>query len=268
MDPVARPAPFILMSTGHGTMIVPRQDFRTMGDDGGGYGVGYQLFNNSVFDPDEVNLVLQMLELRRHHFGDGVMALDCGANIGVHTVEWARRMTGWGTVIGIEAQERLYYALAGNVALNNCLNAKVLHAAVGGEVGIIDIPSPNYLIPGSFGSFELRKRATTEFIGQDIDYDNGVKNPINLITIDSLEFDRLDFLKLDVEGMEVEAFNGAINTIRAFKPIILVEVIKSDQGAIEEFLTDLGYRFFRLGINLLAIHQQDPSSANVNAEQV
>jgi FkbM family methyltransferase len=183
-------------------------------------------------------------------------------------VEWARRMTGWGTVIGIEAQERLYYALAGNVALNNCLNAKVLHAAVGGEVGIIDIPSPNYLIPGSFGSFELRKRATTEFIGQDIDYDNGVKNPINLITIDSLEFDRLDFLKLDVEGMEVEAFNGAINTIRAFKPIILVEVIKSDQGAIEEFLTDLGYRFFRLGINLLAIHQQDPSSANVNAEQV
>ena len=33
---------------------------------------------------------MQLLALRRRHFGDGVIAVDCGANIGVHTVEWAR----------------------------------------------------------------------------------------------------------------------------------------------------------------------------------
>ncbi|HVY35445.1 MAG TPA: FkbM family methyltransferase [Caulobacteraceae bacterium] len=262
MDPIVRPAPFVLLATGHGTMIVPRLDYAIVSD-GVGFGVGYQLFNQSLFDPGEVNLVLQLLELRRRHFGDGVMALDCGANIGVHTVEWARRMTGWGAVVGIEAQERLYYALAGNVALNNCMNAKVLHAAVGGEVGRIEIASPNYLIPGSFGSFEIRDRAGREHIGQDIDYQSGPKTATNLITIDSLNLDRLDFLKLDVEGMELEAFAGAINTLSAKKPIILAEVIKSKPGSIEDFLTKHGYRFGRQGLNLLAIHQDDPGMADI-----
>jgi FkbM family methyltransferase len=268
MDPIRRPAPFVLVSTGHGSMIVPRLDYRPVDEHGGGYGVGYQLFNSSVFDPEEVGLVLQMLELRRHHFGDGVMALDCGANIGVHTVEWARAMSGWGTVISIEPQERIYYALAGNVALNNCMNARVLHAAVGNEVGIIEIASPNYLIPGSFGSFELRKRETTEFIGQEIDYDGGQKSQVNIVTIDSLGFDRLDFLKLDVEGMELEALHGALGAIKAFKPQILAEVIKCEPGSIEGFLTELGYRVHRLGINLLAIHEDDPGLANVNVAPI
>jgi FkbM family methyltransferase len=51
------------------------------------------------------------------------VAIDCGANIGTHTIEWAKKMTGWGAVIGIEAQERIFYALAGNIAINNCFNA-------------------------------------------------------------------------------------------------------------------------------------------------
>jgi FkbM family methyltransferase len=263
MDPILRPAPFVLVSTGHGTMIVPRQDYSIVNDQGQGIGVGLQLFTNSVFDPQEVELVLQMLELRRKHFGDGVMALDCGANIGVHTVEWARRMTGWGMAVGIEAQERLYYALAGNIALNNCLNAKVVHAAVGGEVGVIEIASPNYLVPGSYGSFEIRKRANTEFIGQDIDYEHGPKTPINLVTIDSLEFERLDFMKMDIEGMEIEALLGALNTLKTFKPIILVEFIKAQPGSIEGFLANLGYTVYPAGGNLLAIHKDDPCLAEV-----
>ena len=47
--------------------------------------------------------------------GDGVVAVDGGANIGVHTIEWATAMTGWGSVIAIEPQERIYYALAGTL---------------------------------------------------------------------------------------------------------------------------------------------------------
>jgi FkbM family methyltransferase len=264
MDPVRRPAPFVLVSTGHGSLIVARNDYR-MVDSVNGFGVGFQLFNNSLFDPDEVGLVLQMLNLRRTHFGDGVQALDCGANIGVHTVEWARQMSGWGTVVGIEAQERIFYALAGNVALNNCLNARVLHAAVGGEVGVIEIPNLDYSVASSFGSFEIKKRtAGSEFIGQDVDYEAGPKTPVNLVTIDSLEFERLDFIKLDVEGMEIEALQGAMQAIKTFKPQMLVEIIKAEAGSVDAFLTDLGYRLFPVGINILAIHQDDPSLSNIS----
>ena len=80
-------------------------------------------------------LAREILALRRRHYGEGVLAIDCGANIGVHTIEWAKAMTGWGSVLAIEAQERIYYALAGNIAINNCFNAFAIHAAVSSESG-------------------------------------------------------------------------------------------------------------------------------------
>ena len=34
-------------------------------------------------------MVIHLLELRRQYHGDGVVAIDCGANIGALTIEWA-----------------------------------------------------------------------------------------------------------------------------------------------------------------------------------
>lgn len=113
---------FILASTDHGTMIVNRFDQHIVGPEAG-YGAGFQLLQRASYDPEEINLVLALLDLRRKYYGDGVVAVDCGANLGVHTVEWAKHMTDWGVVLAFEAQERIYYALAGNITINNCFNA-------------------------------------------------------------------------------------------------------------------------------------------------
>jgi hypothetical protein len=161
--------PFVLASTDHGTMIVNRLDFRMI-NAGSRFGVGFQLLETAAFDPLEVKLAVEILMLRRQHRGDGVVAIDCGANIGVHTIEWAKAMTGWGAVLSIEAQERIYYALAGNIAINNCFNATAVHAAVSAQPGVMRIPNPDYTVPASFGSLELRQRPNTEFIGQPINY--------------------------------------------------------------------------------------------------
>jgi hypothetical protein len=75
-------------------MIVNRFDYR-MVDERSGIGVGFQILEGGSFDAQEVDLALSPLGLRRQYFGDGVLALDCGANIGVHTIEWAKRMSGW-----------------------------------------------------------------------------------------------------------------------------------------------------------------------------
>ena len=145
---IQRPIPFILISSNHGTMIINRNDYRMI-DENNGYGVGFQLLNNSSYDQEEIDCALALLEKRRIHFGPGVTALDCGANIGVHTIEWSRLMFGWGQVMAFEAQEKIYYALAGNIAINNCLNVAAKFAAVGSICSTIDIPEPNYLIPSS-----------------------------------------------------------------------------------------------------------------------
>lgn len=253
---------FVLASTRHGPMIFSRLDYR-MVKPNKGYGLGYQLLEDGGFEPREVEIVKQVLRLRRKHLGDGLVALDCGANVGAHTIEWAKCMEEWGEVIAVEAQERIYYALAGNIALNNCFNARALHAAVGDTVGEIAIPVPDYRIPSSFGSLELKQRETTEFIGQPIDYTAGPKQIVRLLTIDSLALPRLDFVKLDVEGMELEALAGAAETIHRCGPSILIEVIKSDKAELAKRLQAWGYEAIPMGINVLAIRHNDPLRAHI-----
>lgn len=109
---------FVLAAAEHGTLIVNRFDHFAVNPQQT-IGVGHQILNAGAYDPQEVAMALVLLDLRRHYFGDRAVAVDCGANIGVHTIEWAKKMTGWGSVIAIEAQERLYYALGGNIAINN-----------------------------------------------------------------------------------------------------------------------------------------------------
>jgi FkbM family methyltransferase len=253
----ARKLAFVLAASNHGAMIVNRLDYRTR-DDGRSDGVGFQILDQGAYDAVEAELAVKLLMLRREFHGDGVTAIDCGANIGVHTLEWAAAMTGWGSVVAIEAQERLYYALAGNIALNNCFNAIAIHGAVAAEVGVMKIPCPDYLMPASFGSLELKQRADNEFIGQPVDYSDDKMAPVQKVPLDALNLARVDLIKIDVEGMEMEALEGARNMITAHHPILLVEQIKAGSELLRAFMAVHGYETVEAGINLLGIHVSDP----------
>lgn len=258
MARIHKPAPFVILSTGHGTMIVNRNDAHMTGPKEG-FGVGMQLFQAELFDAAEVDMALELLKLRRAYHGDGVVAIDCGANLGVHTIEWARTMTGWGKVIAFEPQEWIYYALAGNLAINNCFNARALHAAVGAESGAMEIPVLDYTQPGSYGSLELRPgEGPPEFMGQTVDYEAGPKSVVSLMALDDLGCERVDFVKLDVEGMELDALRGARRILETLKPILLVEHIKAPPGALQAYLQGLGYHCIMTPMNILAVHKSDP----------
>ncbi len=255
MDIHQRPIANILVSSGHGTFIINRHDYRT--SEQGTIGVGHQILQNSYFDPEEVLSLKEILLLRREKYGEGVVVMDCGANIGVHTVEWAKTMHKWGNVIAFEAQERVFYLLAGNVAINNCFNATVYHAAIGDSIGQINIPMLDYFKPSSFGSFELKKNEFNEYIGQKIDYAEEKCQKVSLVTIDSLNLKRVDFIKLDIEGMELEALNGGLKTIKSAKPIMYIEHFKAGKENLEFLLNSLGYFSIVIGSNILAIHKDD-----------
>jgi FkbM family methyltransferase len=257
-----RKTAFVLAASEHGTMIVNRMDYR-MVDQTRGIGVGFQILENAAYDAAEVDTVLSLLALRQQYFGAGVVAIDCGANIGVHTVEWAKRMNGWGQVIAIEAQERVFYALAGNIAINNCFNARAVHAAIAARPGTMRVPRPDYLKPASFGSLELRPRQGVEFIGQPIDYSEQAAAEIRTVTIDSLDLVRIDLIKIDVEGMELEALEGGSASLTRCHPILIVESLKTDKVQLRTLLERLGYRVFEMGLNLLAIHETDKTLTHV-----
>jgi FkbM family methyltransferase len=255
---------FVVVSSPQGTLILNRLDYNVAGSTA--YGVGLQLLENGSFDETEVDLTCTLLELRRKYHGDGVVAIDCGANIGVHTIKWSRLMTRWGKVISIEAQERIFYALAGNIAINNCFNARAIHAAITSTCGSIRIPTLDYQKPASFGSLEINRLEKTEQIGQVIDYSDAATSEIPSINLDSLKLDRCDLIKVDVEGMEISVLEGASATISQHRPIILAEMIKSNKEALRSKISSLGYQVFELGLNFLAVHGSDPCLSHVSPQ--
>jgi FkbM family methyltransferase len=255
---------FVLAATEQGALIVNRLDYHVVAPDRTD-GVGHQLLERAMFDPDEIALALALLRLRRATAGDGVVAVDVGANLGVHALAWGRHMTGWGRVIAIEAQERVFYALAGNIALANCFNVRAIHAAATAISGGLRIPAPDPLSPASFGSLELRPRPDSEGIGQTVDYSDAALVEVPGLPLDLLGLERLDLLKIDVEGMEQEVLEGAAATIAATRPLILAEHFKTGRAPLAEALERLGYRVHEQGLNLLAVHRADPAGADVAA---
>src|SRR5438067_2147750 len=63
-----RPAPFVLVATNHGTLIVNRNDYH-VDTRWPGHGVGHQLLKTSSFDYAEVALALALLSKRKDSHG-------------------------------------------------------------------------------------------------------------------------------------------------------------------------------------------------------
>jgi FkbM family methyltransferase len=247
---------FILAATDAGPMIVNRLDFCSV--EQGYFGVGASLLATGRFDHEEVEALTGVIKLRRQCFGDGVMVLDIGANIGTHTVEWAKAMTGWGSVLAVEAQERVFYALAGNIALNNLFNARAIHAAAGHIDGTINVPTLNHEKPASFGSLELHK-VTEEYIGQEPEGHAATR----MLKIDSIAPLRVDLIKLDIEGMELDALAGAVETIIRCHPVLFVERVKCGDAALHDWLLGHDYVVHPCGMNYLAIHRSDKTREHI-----
>lgn len=243
--------PFILASCVHGTMILTRLDYRRLSDTHNEFGVGTDILVHGEFDLDMVSITGGLLQARRDEHGPGVLALDIGANIGVYSVEWGRLMTGWGSILAFEPQERIYYALAGNIAINNLFNVRALNCAVGRWPETIDMPVPDYQIAGQYGGLNLQGNAD---IGQKV----VMKAPVQVIAIDGQGLPRVDFIKIDVEGMEEAVLEGAVSTIKRCQPWLLVEWHITGKEPIEKFLASVGYESVGVGLNMICGPAGDP----------
>jgi FkbM family methyltransferase len=195
----------------------------------------------------DVEALANILVHRRTIVGDGFIVLDVGANIGAYTVAWASLMRGWGKVIAFEPQERIFYALAGNIALNNCFNARAMWAAISDVAGTIDVPRVDYRHPCDCGGVALSGPRQLRLPFTD---------EVPCIKIDDLGLSRVDLLKVDVEGMEPNVLRGAVNTISRCHPIMYIEHFICGENAIREVIP--GYRCIVAGQNLLAMPEDDP----------
>jgi FkbM family methyltransferase len=164
------------------------------------------IVSGNVWERHVVDLLEQYIE-------PGTVVVEVGAHIGTHTVTIARLLGPWGRIYAFEPQRKMYRELHHNLALNGLTNAVILRYAVGSEDGrIVEMtPAP----PGNEGATRIGS-------GGD---------RVELRTLDSFGFERVSLIKIDVEHYENEVLDGAVETIRRNRPVILIEIMGGENYA-------------------------------------
>lgn len=172
------------------------------------------------------------------HINEGDWVVDCGANIGTHTIPYAAKVGEKGKVLAFEVNEPALECLIHNckpypqIAVHaSGLSDRVEQRALAADINA----GASYLLGSNAISYELRHDA-------------------QCIPLDSLTISRLHFMKVDCEGYELFALRGALRTIKRYRPKLFVEV---NPGALArnhvtpsnltEFLDLFGYNYEQVG---------------------
>lgn len=234
---------FVLTHSHMGPLIVNVRD----------EGVGGQVLATGTHEPEVIYLGGLILDEKRKLRGDGVHALDVGANVGTCTMAWARQMVGWGSVTAFEPQERVYYALAGSVALNNLMNARAINAVVTDKSGTMKIPTLDHGAHANFGGLSLIPDVQVA-PGQPVSFDDKDMVEVTAVALNNIK-GRVDFIKIDIEGMEPYALEGALDMIARERPVIAAEFLHCGPHKIREKLPD--YMHLLINYNVYLIHPDD-----------
>ncbi|WP_158623978.1 FkbM family methyltransferase [Corallococcus llansteffanensis] len=149
------------------------------------------------------------MEMLGRFLKPGDTVVDLGANIGAHTLFFARHVGPSGRVIAFEPQRVVFQTLCANVALNSVTNVWALQAGAGEAQGQTRLPPMDYSRSDNFGAVSLDDAEEGE--------------PVPVRTVDSLELTSCALLKLDVEGWEAQALRGAKATLERCKPLLYLE---------------------------------------------
>ena len=160
--------------------------------------------------------------------------LDIGANIGQTSfnVIGTQQKKGLNPVVyAFEPYPRTFKKLETNKALNTAISVKTYNLGLGREKGMLHMTQHSPLNSGGF-------RMTNES-------DNSISVPV--VSLDEFvtenQLIRIDFIKIDVEGFEVQVLEGAWETLKTFRPILVFEYslenISAQKGNIENVLQQL-----------------------------
>lgn len=186
------------------------------------------------------------LSYLRPYVQDGTVVIDVGANIGTHSLAFAKWVPA-GSVIAVEPQIAVMSVLQVNCLLNGRENVEIVNAACANRQGeaIIQIFDPTNL--GATG-FKADTRIITGLHRLFNPLTRGAKPVIPLVRIDDIAANRpVSLIKIDAEGMEFEALDGAKTIIRTSRPAIFCEQNDTRQlSAIYDLLISFGYKMYWL----------------------
>jgi len=139
----------------------------------------------------------------------GSIAIDCGAWVGDTAIMFASY--GFKEILALEPVVDNYNCMIRNLERNHqYLN---------------DVIKPlNVAVSNVCGELSMMK-VGDDGVGSCVVEDEQSDIKVQSVTIDSLApEDRVGLIKFDIEGYEINALNGAIETIKKYKPVLLISV--------------------------------------------
>jgi len=177
------------------------------------------------------------------------VVFDVGAHAGQYTKLFARAAAE-GRVYAVEPGSYARSILRSVVWLQGLANVVVLPMALGAVCGLGTLTLP------------VKRRGSLAFglahLGAPQDrWRAGAQELVALSTLDAvvaaLGLDRVDFMKADIEGWEIRLLHGGADTLRRFRPRLLLELTRDHLARAGDrlddafaFLEELGYAAFEL----------------------
>jgi FkbM family methyltransferase len=150
---------------------------------------------------------LPIYDVYRDRILPGSVAVDVGANVGMHTLVMAH-YAAHGRVYSYEPSPAIFARLSHNLAINQARNVEPRMLAVSsrpGHVGYVDASSkPN------IGTSRVDADADTTVPAVTLDDELAAAPAVNLI-------------KIDVEGHELEVLRGARTVLATQRPAVVLE---------------------------------------------
>ena len=163
------------------------------------------------------NYEAELADFLRARVRPGQCCFDVGANIGIYVMQMARWIAPGGRIVAFEPNRGSFAVLARHVRMNDLGDRVTLvPLAAGRESGAAR------LFDDQAGSGLSRLGAANPSIAVAVE-----STDIMLTTIDeycSTTGARPDWILIDVEGYEFDVLAGAVETIRRYRPGVIVEL--------------------------------------------
>jgi FkbM family methyltransferase len=163
----------------------------------------------------------------------GMTVLDIGANIGAHTLRFARLAGREGRVIAYEPTGFAYAKLRRNLSLNDMPQVDAVQVALSDE----PLPPQEVNFRASWQTDGSRKESSTTRVAFERLDDS----------LERLGVGRVDLIKIDVDGNEFRLLAGGRRMLERDRPLMLMEAVgphfDDDARNPYRMLRELGYRF-------------------------
>ena len=173
-----------------------------------------KMISNKVWEKNAVDIFIDNINKTD-------IVIDCGAYIGTHTLFLSQLCK---KVIAFEPNNLIFECLKNTCEFNS--NIELNNSALFNEKTTIQYGTNN---DGDSSIEGMRKKRFNE------------NYLINCEKLDDYNFNKVDFIKIDVEGAEFKVLEGAENTIKKFKPKIIIEVFKNKKDKLLNWLKDNKY---------------------------